>query len=296
MVSSGQVISDMSSLSSVISNYSSYIGELNSCWQGSSHDILVSDANEFASNYLSTIESEMTSFAQACDLYSQYKNTKENLRITKLNYNRAVSAKDSGNASYFSAQITSCSNNLNSLKSQIESCLSAASSTKLEASPVSVSTAVTSAGGSNSTNARVQNAMDWAIAVAADNTHGYSQQTREGNPNYDCSSFVINAYEAAGVPVKEAGAGYTGNMKNSFTKVGFEWIPGNPSVESLQPGDVLLREASHTEMYIGNGLNVGAHGDSDGRNGDSSGNEISVTSYSGPWEGVLRYVGNESEV
>lgn len=296
MVSSGQVNSDLSSLSSVISNYSSYVGELDSCWQGSSHDVLVNDANDFVSSYLSVIESQMSSFAEAVDLYSQYKDTKENLRIAKENYNRAVYAKDSRNASSFSAQITSYSNNVNNLRSQIQSCLSAASSPKLEASPINVSTSVTTAGGSNSRNAYVQSAMEWAIAVAADDTHGYSQKTRYGNPNYDCSSFVISAYEAAGVPVKEAGAGYTGNMRSSFTKVGFEWIPGNPSVEDLQPGDVLLNESTHTEMYIGNGLNVGAHGDKDGKNGDSSGKELCVTRYSGPWEGVLRYVGNESTV
>lgn len=294
MVSSGQVNSDLGRLSSVISNYSSYIGELNSCWSGSSHDVLVSDANDFASNFLSVLESQMASFGEACDLYSQYKDAKENLRIAKENYNRAVYAKDSTNASTFSAQISSYSNSVNTLRTRIESCLTAASSTKLEANPVSISTSVSNAGGINSPNAYVQGAMDWAIAVAADNTHGYSQQTRNGNPNYDCSSFVINAYEAAGVPVKEAGAGYTGNMRRSFTKVGFEWIPGNPSVNDLQPGDVLLRESSHTEMYIGNGLNVGAHSDKDGRNGDSSGNEICITSYSGPWEGVLRYVGNQT--
>ena len=131
--------------------------------------------------------------------------------------------------------------------------------------------------------------------MAADDSHGYSQQTRWGNPNYDCSSLVISAYEAAGVSVKEAGAGYTGNMRSAFTKVGFEWIPGNPDVNSLQPGDVLLNEGSHTEMYIGDGMNVGAHSNKDGRDGDSSGKEINISNYrSFPWDGVLRYVGTES--
>lgn len=139
----------------------------------------------------------------------------------------------------------------------------------------------------------VQGAIDWALATAADNSHGYSQSTRWGNPNYDCSSFVISAYQAAGIPVKTNGATYTGNMKNAFLKSGFIWIPGNPNVNDLQPGDVLLDENVHTEMYIGNGKNVGAHSNYDGRNGDSSGREVSVGNYySHPWDGVLRYVGN----
>jgi len=141
----------------------------------------------------------------------------------------------------------------------------------------------------------IQKAMDWALAIANDNSHGYSQNTRYGNPNYDCSSLVIAAYENAGIPVQEAGASYTGNMRSAFLKCGFIWIPGNPDVSSLQPGDILLNEGHHTEMYIGNGKNVGAHDNFDGRNGDSSGREINVSPYrSYPWNGVLRYVGNKN--
>ena len=143
-------------------------------------------------------------------------------------------------------------------------------------------------------DAAVKSAIEWALKTANDNLHGYSQNTRWGNPNYDCSSFVISAYEAAGIPVVEAGATYTGDMRAAFLKCGFEWIPGNPDVNSLQPGDILLDESDHTEMYIGNGQNVGAHGNYDGFNGDSSGREVCVGNYySHPWDGVLRYVGKE---
>ncbi len=141
----------------------------------------------------------------------------------------------------------------------------------------------------------VRGAIDWALGIADDDNHGYSQATRYGNPNYDCSSLVISAWDAAGVPVKDAGATYTGDMREAFLSTGqFEWIPGDPDVNSLQPGDVLLSESSHTEMYIGNGKNVGAHYDADGMNGDSSGSEISVGNYySHPWDGVLRYIGSK---
>ena len=143
-------------------------------------------------------------------------------------------------------------------------------------------------------DAAVKSAIDWALKTANDNLHGYSQNTRWGNPNYDCASFVISAYEAAGIPVIEAGATYTGDMRAAFLKCGFEWIPGNPDVNSLQPGDILLDESDHTEMYIGNGQNVGAHSNYDGVNGDSSGREVCVGNYySHPWDGVLRYVGKK---
>ncbi len=140
----------------------------------------------------------------------------------------------------------------------------------------------------------LDDAIDWAVSIASDDTHGYSQNTRWGNPNYDCSSLVISAWEAAGVPVhSQYGATYTGDMKNAFLASGkFEWIPGPVDPNTLQPGDVLLNEEVHTELYIGNGQNVGAHANRDGADGDSSGTEISVTDYwDDNWDGILRYTG-----
>ena len=52
-----------------------------------------------------------------------------------------------------------------------------------------------------------EKAVNWAVAIAADQSHGYSQVDRWG-PDYDCSSFVISAFEQAGVAVREAGASY----------------------------------------------------------------------------------------
>ena len=296
MVSSGQVRSDASDVSSYLSKLNSCIGELHSCWIGNSYDSLSSQVQQFSSEYSSVIISQMSSFASACDLYLDYLNCKSNLDISKGNYQRAVNNGDSTSASNFANQVSSYQSNLTSLKSQIESLLLAVSSKKLEASNVSAMNYVSGKSlGSASANAVVQRAIDWAVAIAADDSHGYSQKTRWGNPNYDCSSLVISAFQAAGVSVKEAGAGYTGNMRSAFTKVGFQWIPGNPDVNSLQPGDVLLSERNHAELYIGEGMNVGAHGDYDGRNGDSSGQEIDICYYrSFPWDGVLRYVGYDS--
>lgn len=131
--------------------------------------------------------------------------------------------------------------------------------------------------------------LTWAINTANDNSHGWSTN-RYGNPDYDCSSFVCTAAHQAGFDVDPYLSTYT--MKNAFVKAGFTWIPWNQinSTANLKRGDILLNETSHTEIYLGNNQNVGAHSNYDGKPGDSSGNEISVTNYSNHnWNGVLRY-------
>ena len=81
-------------------------------------------------------------------------------------------------------------------------------------------------------------------------------------------------------------------MREELTKHGFEWIPGDPDVNDLQPGDIVLDEDAHTEMYIGDGKLIGAHDNYNGGTGDPSGQEIDIGDYySHPWDGVLRYTG-----
>ena len=63
-------------------------------------------------------------------------------------------------------------------------------------------------------------AVAFAVGIAEDPAHGYDQVNRWG-PDYDCSSLVISAFEAAGVPVRAKGATYTGNMLGVFKKCGF---------------------------------------------------------------------------
>lgn len=137
----------------------------------------------------------------------------------------------------------------------------------------------------------IEKAVTWAIGIANDNEHGYSQTTRWG-PSYDCSSLIISAYEQAGVPVKTKGATYTGNMRKIFKESGF--------VEVTRPyrrGDVLLNEIHHTAMMISDTQIVHAstsNGTTDTR--DNSGNEIRTQSYYDyPWDCVLRYVGPDEE-
>lgn len=138
-----------------------------------------------------------------------------------------------------------------------------------------------------------EKALAWMEDLAADQRHGYSQANRWG-PDYDCSSAIITAYQYAGVPVKDKGATYTGNMKAVFLKCGFTDMTGSCNLYSgagMLPGDVLLNERHHTAMYAGSGKVVHARGQSFGSSatGDQ-GQEISISAYYNyPWDCVLRY-------
>lgn len=140
-----------------------------------------------------------------------------------------------------------------------------------------------------------QKALQWMLDTASDKSHGYSQARRWG-PDYDCSSAVITAYQYAGVPVKDKGATYTGNMRAVFLACGFTNVTSKINLANgsgLVKGDVLLNDIHHTAMYAGNGKIVHARGQSYGSSatGDQ-GTEFAVTSYYNyPWNCVLRYTG-----
>lgn len=138
-----------------------------------------------------------------------------------------------------------------------------------------------------------EKAVEWATKTANDNSHGYSQADRWG-PDYDCSSFVIQAYEQAGVPVRKGGATYTGNMMGAFLGCGFSDVTSLVNLNNgvgLQPGDVLLNYSAHTCLAIGNGKVANCRTDEGHpQAGDQSGNEIRIQNYwDYPWNCVLRY-------
>lgn len=139
----------------------------------------------------------------------------------------------------------------------------------------------------------IESAVQWAINTANDNSHGYSQVDR-WSPDYDCSSFVITAYEQAGVKVKEAGASYTGNMRGAFLACGFVDVTNQIGLSSgygVQAGDVLLNYSAHTCIAIGNGKVANCRTDEGHpQSGDQSGNEIRIQNYwNFPWNCVLRF-------
>ena len=142
---------------------------------------------------------------------------------------------------------------------------------------------------------RVEAAIQSAIAIANDDSHGYSQDRRQGNPDYDCSSLVCSVFHDAGFTSINRW-GYTGSMESDFINAGFKKITGIDfsTDAALQRGDVLWKRNSsggHTEIYIGNGQMVGAHWDHNHPEGGDQGGEISVVNYSNNsgWMAVFRF-------
>ena len=148
-----------------------------------------------------------------------------------------------------------------------------------------------------------EQAAQYAVEIANDNSHGYDQTHRWGE-DYDCSSLVITCYKMAGVPLTST---YTGNMKQDFLAHGFVDVKNDVNITTgagLQTGDVLLNEIHHAAMYVGNGQMVEATGNENGgttggKPGDQTGKEIAINPYHNygwgviGWDAVLRYEGNE---
>lgn len=145
----------------------------------------------------------------------------------------------------------------------------------------------------------IEDAVQWGLRIANDQSHGYSQASRWGKPDYDCSSFPISAYKAAGVPIDTSVVNYTGNYTN-LLRFGFRDVTKQCNFSTragLQRGDILWYHKSgnigHVAIYIGNGQIVHARGQSYGspKPGDQ-GSEIAVAPYySQNWQHVYRYVG-----
>lgn len=151
---------------------------------------------------------------------------------------------------------------------------------------------------------KTEKAIQWMEATARNNTHGYDQTFRWGEKgDYDCSSAVYTAWVNAGIPVKDYsfktyGCAYTGVMKPVFTHFEFKDVTSKVNLATgagLQRGDILLNEKHHVAMYCGNGLEVEASINENGRAtggkpGDQTGREFLIRSYRNyPWNVVLRY-------
>lgn len=145
-------------------------------------------------------------------------------------------------------------------------------------------------------DARVEAYVQWALSTAADDSHGYSQSRRFGNPDYDCSSFVWYAlHDGAKIDGMGNAPFNTGMEHQLLSKYGFENI-GKPDVKDLKRGDILLDPAEHTEIYTGNGKSVGAHSD---RGHSEAGDQTSTEVSEGyAWTGfteVWRYTKPQSQ-
>lgn len=136
----------------------------------------------------------------------------------------------------------------------------------------------------------INTAVEWAIAVARDNRHGYDQEHRNG-PDYDCSSFVATALKQGGFDVSEYS--WTGNLYWQLIDNGFYAVPINAD---RQKGDIFLNEAHHVVLCINENEIVQASINEFGRvvggqTGDQSGREIYICpyySYPQGWDCHLR--------
>lgn len=121
--------------------------------------------------------------------------------------------------------------------------------------------------------------VTWAMDIAADDSHGYSQINRWG-PDYDCSALVISALRQAGYETGAANS--TRDMRSELLKYGWEVI--EPNRDNLQYGDILLHDGVHTAIWCGDGMLVEAYWDENHgwwgtQQGDQTGDEIRVRSY-----------------
>ena len=173
-------------------------------------------------------------------------------------------------------------------------------------------------------DSRVERAVQWAINIANDPSHGYSQGaenatayrpyegSRDG-PDYDCSSLVYYAFHHAGFNIidnwhknpaymsRYNGRQLVGDADTIFTDLNvdggwkkYSWVEAQ---DNLQRGDILCAPQRHVAIYIGDGKTVEARGVNNPRGGDwgtgDQGGEIDFyDAYGRGWTEVYRYVGN----
>lgn len=142
-------------------------------------------------------------------------------------------------------------------------------------------------------NTLIQRMRYWCSDVSL----GYSQPHRwdiRPGGTADCSSLVIHCLHEAGFDT--GSATYTGDLSTNLTARGWARLPadGRP-----QAGDILLNDADHTAVYLGDGLlaqaSISETGGIDGAPGDQTGGETNITPYYDyPWDCYLRYA-NQTE-
>lgn len=154
----------------------------------------------------------------------------------------------------------------------------------------------------------IDDAVEFAVNIAKDSSHGYSQQIRSlfniTNPkSFDCSSLVITSFYYAfmknGLTEQaeylKTHCSYTGNMMYMIN-CGFEVVARNQTAHaSMVKGDIELNTTHHTALAIDKDNIVHAR-TSEGTSNtiDDSGNEIRVQpwyNYSHGWTHRLRFTG-----
>ena len=175
------------------------------------------------------------------------------------------------------------------------------------------------------TDPRVESAVQWAIEIAKDDIHGYSQGaenataynpytgSREG-PDYDCSSLVYHAFQHGGFKIidnwrnnpkymsRYNGRQYSGDADTIWDDLsidgGWQKFSWYEIKDNLQRGDILCLPQKHVAIYIGDGKTVEARGVNNPtgrgeyRTGDQGGEIDFYNAQGRGWTEVYRYVGN----
>lgn len=128
----------------------------------------------------------------------------------------------------------------------------------------------------HSSDAVAERISTFMEGVALDDSHGYSWARRASGVDYDCSSAVFAAVNAAGVSLP--GTPFTTyNMGPVLEAHGFAHLrwsgDWHQAKAQLMRGDILVNQTEHTEVYVGGGLFAAAHhacpsGTEDGHPGD----------------------------
>lgn len=138
----------------------------------------------------------------------------------------------------------------------------------------------------------IDKAVSFMEMIAADDSHGYSQDKRGGNPDYDCSSLVGTALNYAGFDVFPLST--TNTLYSQLIKCGFKEIGIN---DARKRGDIFLTPGSHVIMCTDSDYIVHAsinelNKTTGGTAGDQTGSEITKRAFyyhKNGWKYHLRY-------
>lgn len=131
--------------------------------------------------------------------------------------------------------------------------------------------------------------VDYMKRMAKDDSHGYDQIRRTGNPDFDCSGLVAKALKEAGADIKPKEV-WTGNLKPILLDLGFK-----PCEKPFQRGDIHLAIGHHVAVSTSKKKIVHASINekgkaTDGKKGDQTGREVCIRDYyEYPWDIHFRY-------
>lgn len=139
----------------------------------------------------------------------------------------------------------------------------------------------------------INKAVEFMVAVANDDKHGYDQANRN-SPDYDCSSLLGTALNEAGFKVSPFS--WTGNLEEQLFDCDFELIDVNAE---RKRGDIFLTPYRHVVMCVDSDnivhASINEKGETTGgQSGDQTGKEICVRSFYTPsygWTFHFRYKG-----